>query len=231
MAKKLRIIAVALLGLVLLGLGGVTAVQLQKNKQTNAIITSMQNTKLDLATSFVFPIAKPLAPFSLTDQHGNLFTNTQLNNKWSLFFIGFTSCPDVCPTTMGKLTAAYPELLEGADVQVIFLSVDPQRDTQDKLLDYMNFFNPEFVAITGPHSQLFPLTRDLGFVYAMIGDGEDYQVDHSASMALISPDGKKVAIIKPKSLEPGKLPQISNRNLITDIKTIIANYEVIGPRA
>ncbi|WP_077750822.1 SCO family protein [Shewanella psychrophila] len=225
MAKKLRIIAVALLGLVLLGLGGVTAVQVQKNKQSNTIITSMQNTELELTTSFVFPIAKPLAPFSLTDQHGNSFTNTQLNNKWSLFFIGYTSCPDVCPTTMGKLTAAYPKLLENAELQVVFLSVDPQRDTQAKLLSYMDFFNPEFVAITGEHAQLFPLTRDLGFVYAMIGDGEDYQVDHSASMALISPDGSKVAIIKPKSSSPGKLPQISNKNLIADIQTIIANYK------
>ncbi|MPY25400.1 SCO family protein [Shewanella sp. YLB-07] len=230
MAKKLRIIAVALLGLVLLGLGGVTAVQLQKNKQTNAIINSLQDTELDLATSFVFPMAKPLAPFSLTDQHGNAFTNNQLSNKWSLFFIGYTSCPDVCPTTMGKLTAAYPKLLENADLQVVFLSVDPQRDTQAKLLSYMNFFNPEFVAITGGHAQLFPLTRDLGFVYAMVGEGEDYQVDHSASMALISPDGNKVAIIKPKSLAPGKLPQISNKNLITDIQTIIANYKA-APRS
>ncbi|NRB22276.1 SCO family protein [Shewanella sp.] len=225
MEKKLRLIAVALSGLVLLGLGGVTAVQLQKSKQTNAIIYSLQDTELDLATSFVFPIAKPLAPFSLTDQHGKTFTNTSLTDKWSLFFIGYTSCPDVCPTTMGKLTAAYPKLLENAELQVVFLSVDPQRDTQTKLLSYMNFFNPQFIAITGEHAQLFPLTRDLGFVYAMVGDGEDYQVDHSASMALISPDGNKVAIIKPRSSAPGKLPQISNQNLIADIQTIIANYK------
>lgn len=225
MGKKLRVAAVALLGLVLLGLGGVTASQLQKSKQTNAIIHSLQDTELDLATSFVFPIAKPLAPFSLTDQHGNAFTNSQLNDKWSLFFIGYTSCPDVCPTTMGKLTAAYPKLLENTDLQVIFLSVDPQRDSQAKLLSYMDFFNPEFIAITGGHAQLFPLTRDLGFVYAMVGEGEDYQVDHSASMALISPDGNKVAIIKPKSSTPGKLPQILNKNLIADIRTIIANYK------
>ena len=230
MKKMLRLASVALLGLVLLGLGGVTALQLQKSKQANTIISSMQNTELDLTTSFVFPMAKPLAPFSLTDQHGNSFTNSQLNNKWSLFFIGYTSCPDVCPTTMGKLTAAYPELLKNADLQVVFLSVDPQRDTQAKLLNYMNFFNPEFVAITGGHAQLFPLTRDLGFVYAMIGEGEDYQVDHSASMALISPDGNKVAIIKPKSSALGKLPQILNKNLIADIRVIIANYKQT-PRA
>ncbi|SQH74734.1 SCO1/SenC family protein [Shewanella benthica] len=225
MEKKLLLIAVALSGLVLLGLGGVTAVQLQKSQQTNTIITSTQDTELELVSSFVFPIAKPLAPFSLTDQYGNAFTNSQLNDKWSLFFIGYTSCPDVCPTTMGKLTAAYPKLLENADLQVIFLSVDPQRDTQAKLLSYMNFFNPEFIAITGEHAQLFPLTRELGFVYAMIGEEEDYLVNHSASMALISPDGNKVAIIKPKSSVPGKLPLISNKNLIADIQTIIANYK------
>ncbi|MEI6860387.1 MAG: SCO family protein [Shewanella sp.] len=224
MTSKLKIISVAFLGLVLLGLGGLTAVQLQKNQRINAITGSIQDTNIELVTSFVFPIAKPLASFSLTDQHGNRFTNARLNDKWNLFFIGYTSCPDVCPTTMGKLTAAYPELLKSTELQVIFLSVDPYRDTQTKLLSYMNFFNPKFIAITGGHDQIFPLTRDLGFAYTMVGEGDDYQVDHSASMALISPDGRKVAIIKPQSSAPGKLPQISNKNLIADIKTIIANY-------
>lgn len=223
MTKPITLVVTVLMGLVILGLGGFTAIQLKQAKQDT--IVSKQDHTLSLSTSFIFPKAKPLAPFSLTDQHGNQFTNAQLANKWSLFFIGYTSCPDVCPTTMGKLTSAYPELQNQSEVQVIFLSVDPQRDTQDKLLSYMNFFNPQFTAVTGDHAQLFPLTRDLGFVYAMIGDGEDYQVDHSAAMALISPSGQKVAIIKPKSSSPGKLPQITNNNLIADVNKIISYYQ------
>ncbi|GGI78077.1 electron transporter SenC [Shewanella hanedai] len=213
MIKQLSTLIFVVFGLVLLGLGGVTAVQLRAN-----------NAEPELSTSFLFPTPKKLAPFALKDQHGELFSNIQLANKWSLFFIGYTSCPDVCPTTMGKLSAAYPELLKDVDLQIIFLSVDPQRDTQDKLLSYMDFFNPEFTAVTGEHSQLFPLTRDLGFVYAMVGEGQNYQVDHSASMALISPEGDKVAVIKPKSSTPGTLPQILTKELISDIRNIVDTY-------
>ncbi len=183
-----------------------------------------QPTPVKLQTSFEYPSPQPLAPFSLTDQRGNSFSNLDLQGKWSLFFIGYTSCPDVCPTTMGKLTSAYAGLNQVADVQVIFLSVDPQRDNTSKLQNYIKFFNPEFVAVTGEHKQLFPITRSLGFVYAMVGDGEDYQVDHSASFALVSPQGEKVAIIKPKSHSPGQLPQIKNSELIHDVNALIDKY-------
>ena len=73
-----------------------------------AAVQFSQPKELLLQTSFEFPTPQAIAPFSLTDQHGKAFTNDDLSGKWSLFFIGYTSCPDVCPTTMGKLTAAYP---------------------------------------------------------------------------------------------------------------------------
>ncbi|QLE87403.1 MULTISPECIES: SCO family protein [Shewanella] len=196
---------------VIMTAGSLTAVRLSEPKA------------LQLQTSFVLPQARPVAPFKMQDQYGNAFTEHQLLGKWSLVFIGYTSCPDVCPTTMGKLSAVYPKLKQQMDIQVIFLSADPERDTQARLLDYMNFFNPEFIAITGEHKQLHPLSRDLGFVYAMVGDGEDYQVDHSASMTLISPQGLKVATIKPKSLKLGQIPQIANAALVSDVVAIVDN--------
>ncbi|ABV34802.1 electron transport protein SCO1/SenC [Shewanella sediminis HAW-EB3] len=213
MNKRLTRVVAALLAVVIVGLGSFTALQFQS--------MSEEVSQIELSNSFVYPTPKRLPQFKLMEQHGTSFTNADLKGKWSLFFIGYTSCPDVCPTTMAKLTAAYPELLESADIQVIFLSVDPQRDTQDKLLNYMDFFNPKFIALTGDHTQLFPLTRSLGFVYAMVGDGENYQIDHSASMALISPEGENIAIIKPKSSTPGTLPQITSQALISDIHQII----------
>ncbi|NRD72272.1 SCO family protein [Shewanella sp. VB17] len=212
MSKRLSAFFITF-GLILCGLGAMTAIRFWAN-----------TVEPELATSFLFPTPKKLPQFTLKDQHGNTFSNTQLANKWSLFFIGYTSCPDVCPTTMGKLTAIYPTLLKDIDLQVIFLSVDPQRDSQDILLAYMDFFNPKFTAITGEHAQLFPLTRDLGFVYVMVGEGDDYHLDHSASMALISPEGYKVAIIKPKSTTPGTLPQILTSDLISDIRQITHLY-------
>jgi len=212
MNKRITQVTAAVIALVIVGLGSFTAIQFQSTTEEEGLLA--------LSHSFIYPTPKILPPFELIEQHGNPFSNTDLVGKWSLLFIGYTSCPDVCPTTMAKLTAAYPELLKSADIQIIFLSVDPQRDTQEKLLNYMDFFNPEFIALTGDHTQLFPLTRSLGFVYVMVGEGENYQIDHSASMALISPAGERVAIIKPKSSSPGTLPQITSHALISDIHQI-----------
>lgn len=175
---------------------------------------------ITLKTSYLFPQPQALKSFELIDQQGQPFTNKQLKGQWSLIFMGFTSCPDICPTTMNKLARVYKQLLAITPLQVIFLSVDPKRDTPQQLKNYMNFFNPEFVAITGEHSQLYPLSRDLGMVYAMVENGDSYTVDHSASMALISPGGQKVAIIKPKS-KNNQIPQIDDFDLITDLVAII----------
>jgi protein SCO1/2 len=110
---------------------------------------AMQGKTLDLATSYVFEQPRTLAPFTLADQYGNPFTNQSLQGKWSLFFIGYTACPDVCPTTLNKLAAAYPKLQAISDTfQIVFVSADPERDTQIKRLDYINFFNKEFKAVS-----------------------------------------------------------------------------------
>ncbi|GIU45075.1 electron transporter SenC [Shewanella algidipiscicola] len=178
---------------------------------------------LSLTTSYLYPTKRPLSQFNLVDQHGQAFTNQHLLHKWSLVFVGYTSCPDVCPTTMAKLAAAVQSLPPELDLQVIFLSVDPSRDTPDKLLDYVNFFNSDFIAVTAPHAQLLPLTRELGFVYAMVGEGENYQVDHSASMTLISPQGERYATVKPKLTQLSSLPQISTQNLVADLQQLTAN--------
>lgn len=195
--------------LLCIGLGGLMLIKLAGVKHTPPV----------LDTGFVFPQAKPLSPFSLTDQFGQPFDNTRLQGKWSLIFLGYTSCPDVCPTTMAKLSAAYPTLNESGNLQVIFLSVDPARDTQERLKQYSAFYHPEFIALTGDHKALLPFTRELGMVYAMVGDGADYQVDHSASIVVISPKGEKYAVFKPKS-DGKSVPQILNKSLIADMQII-----------
>ncbi|MGZ9896894.1 SCO family protein [Shewanella gaetbuli] len=207
---------------ILIGLGGFTYQWFSNSTDTRAPQNApLTKPNIELATSFIYDNPRPLAPFALDDQYGNRFTNANLQNHWSLFFIGFTSCPDVCPTTLNKLAAAYPELQKITDnIQIIFVSADPQRDTQTKRLDYINFFNRDFKAITADHSQLFPFSRDLGFAYAMVGEGDNYQVDHSASYVLVSPQGEKFAVFKAKP-QPGQLPQIINAELIDDFKKII----------
>ncbi|MGI2038663.1 SCO family protein [Shewanella frigidimarina] len=183
-----------------------------------------QTEPMPLATSYVFEQQRPLAPFTLADQYGNAFTNQTVQGKWSLFFIGYTACPDVCPTTLNKLAAAYPQLQKiASNVQVVFVSADPKRDTQAKRLDYINFFNKDFKAVSAEHTDLFPFSRDLGFVYAMVGEDSDYQVDHSASYVLVSPRGEKIAVFKPKP-QPGQLAQILNAELISDFSQIVQSW-------
>ncbi|MGL5487623.1 MAG: SCO family protein [Shewanella sp.] len=200
------------IAILLIGLGGLLAVKFTPPKP------------VELQSGFLFPNAFGLAPFELVDQHQQAFTNANLTDQWSLFFIGFTYCPDICPTTLNKLAAAYPELKKIAPIQVVFLSVDPKRDTPDKLLSYVNFFNPEFKAVTGEQTQIFPLTRSLGLTYAMVGEGENYQVDHSAGYVLVSPQGTRVAVFKPTAAL-GQAPQVLNEALIRDFAKIVNSYK------
>lgn len=166
--------------------------------------------------------AREIKPFELTDHNGHSFTKAQLKDKWSLVFFGYTSCPDVCPTTLQNLGFIYDELKAVAqNSQVLLVSVDPQRDTQDKLSQYIAYFNAEFIALRGGHDVLFPFARNMGLMYAISGEGEGYLVDHSASIVLINPEGKIAAIFKPEQ-EVGKVPSIDSDKLLSDYQKIVA---------
>lgn len=151
----------------------------------------------------LLPEARPLTPFALQDQNGAPLTLERLRGGWSLLFFGYTHCPDICPTTLGtlrgvmKTLAAHPAL--NADTRVIFVSVDPKRDTLPHLKEYIGYFNPDFIAATGEVQAIDNLARQLGALYLFDGDtaGNDYIVNHSASVALINPQGEWVARFNP----------------------------------
>jgi protein SCO1/2 len=106
-------------------------------------------------------------------------------------------------------------------LQVWFLSVDPKRDTIERLNEYVNYFNPEFAATTGPHEQLFPLVRSMGMMYSMSEstDNPNYLVDHSASIVVINPDGNVIGRFKPKHV----LGQVS----ISDTEQIMDDMPIL----
>jgi len=177
--------------------------------------------------SLYYKQPRVVKPFQLNDHRGEAFTNKELTKKWSIVFFGYTSCPDVCPTTLQELNFAYDELKESSkDVQVLLVSVDPIRDTQEKLAQYIGYFNAEFIALTADHSVLFPFARNMGLMYAITdgSKGEGYLVDHSASIVLINPEGQISAIFKPEH-ELGQLPTISSDNLVNDFKKIVNLYK------
>jgi protein SCO1/2 len=143
----------------------------------------------------VLPEPRVIADFSLTDHDGEPFTLDSLRGRWSLIFFGFTHCPDVCPSTLYDLQQVHGTLTRdtSADHQVLFVSVDPERDTPEVLKQYVNYFDPDFIGVSGENEQLAPLTLQLGIAYRIEehepGDPA-YRVDHSASILLTDPQGR-----------------------------------------
>ncbi|RZM75566.1 SCO family protein [Pseudoalteromonas rubra] len=164
---------------------------------------------------------RTLKPFKLEDQHGRPVTTEQLKGQWSLLFLGYTHCPDICPMTLAKLTNIAEQLKPYQNVNVWFVAVDPQRDTQEKRKQYIDYFNPDFVAASAPHNILFPFVRDIGLIYAINNsDQPEYYVDHSASIALVNPQAQLAAIFKPE-FKAGEVPVINESQLIEDFKVIV----------
>jgi protein SCO1/2 len=142
---------------------------------------------------------KQLTDFKLTQHQGKAFTLAHLKGKWSFIFFGYTHCPDICPVTLTLLRevkqklAPYPKYL--ADTQYIFVSVDGQRDTPEKLAEYVNYFDPQFIGASGTEEQVNALTRQLGIVYIRQPEATagQYFIDHSATIVLINPQGEIAA--------------------------------------
>jgi protein SCO1/2 len=129
--------------------------------------------------------------FELVDQTGRSVRDEDLRGKWQLVFFGFTSCPDICPTTLTNINAALEELGPAADrLQPLLITVDPERDTPAVLKDYLAPFDPRILGLTGTPEQVGVALRSFR-VYAGKRplDGGDYTMDHSAFIYLMDPQG------------------------------------------
>ena len=157
----------------------------------------------------------PVPSFNLVDQHNATMTPARMQGKWTLLFFGYTHCPDYCPTTLSALNAALRRLrtdnpkLDGR-IQVLFVSLDPFRDTPAVLADYVAFFNPGFIGATGKAAELKRFTTLLGVNYgyqnAVTGmpaggikhrpEG-DYALDHSANFFVFDDHARLVTWVEP----------------------------------
>lgn len=180
-----------LLGLLIVAVTSIIIINtgLIKNTSDNSSLIIMQENKT-------------LPDFSFEIADKQTFSNANLMDRWTLFFIGYTFCPDVCPTTLADLDRIYTELSAPPynNIQIVFVSVDPNRDKANNLAEYVNYFNPNFIGTTSTHEQLFPFALDLGLVYSIVDEGEPgdayYMVDHSASLVLVNPKGQHQATFK-----------------------------------
>ncbi|WP_415288743.1 SCO family protein [Brevundimonas sp. S1H14] len=132
-------------------------------------------------------------PFTLTDQDGQAVTEKILEGKWSLVFFGFTYCPDYCPTTLGVLNAVQERMGDKAkDLQIVFISIDPERDTPQMLKDYLSSdgFPDGVIGLTGTPEQVAQVAKEYRAFYQKVGEGEGYTMNHGLTVYLMGPDGK-----------------------------------------
>lgn len=178
--------------------------------------------------ALVYPKARNLAEFELLDQYGNTVKREQLFKQWTLAFVGYTYCPDICPLTLAKLAGVQPELaaMVKEPLKIWFISVDPQRDTPEQINQYVNYFQqPALLGVTAGHDQLFPFVRQLGLMYALSSNAEgNYLVDHSASVVLINPQGQLVAMFKPEMVV-GQPPVINTEQLLADFPIVMSRLQ------
>lgn len=157
---------------------------------------------------FVYDSPITLDEFSLTNQDEEVFTNESLQGRWSLIFFGYTYCPDICPITLASIKQFYDLLKDSGDttdVQVIMVSVDPERDTSEVLGNYVRYFNPDFIGATGDYTDVYRMARNMNltFNYTRIDD-DNYLVNHNGEVMLIDPLGNNVGFLKPP-YEPQKM--------------------------
>jgi len=134
-------------------------------------------------------------PFRLTDQDGHVMTEEDLKGRPSLVFFGFTHCPDVCPTTLFDITQIMQVLGPDADrTRAVFITVDPERDTQDVLKDYLSSFDPHVVALTGDLPSITKVAKEYRAYFKKVPlDGGGYTMDHTAITYLMDKEGRFVS--------------------------------------
>jgi len=151
----------------------------------------------------LFPDPKPLTAFAFTDHENRVFDLSRLKGKWSFLFFGYTHCPDICPTTLAILARAHENIVKSTvgakDVQFVFISVDPNRDTAGNLKQYVSFFDTTFLGVTGDDAQLGKLAGQLGAAYevAITPGLDNYPVYHSAAVFLVDPRARYHAVFAP----------------------------------
>lgn len=189
---NIRLTVVLVLGFVVLVLAGFFHRMTQPRMLTEHELR--QNGTILLQTPRKF------SNFELTDHRGKAFTLENLKGKWSLLFFGFSQCPDICPTTLAAAARMYAELdpEEKQQLQVVLVSLDPERDTPEQLARYVPYFNPDFIGTSGNPYVLLKLATELNVAYSKVElDDDSYTIDHSGNLVLINPLGHYHGFMKP----------------------------------
>jgi protein SCO1/2 len=187
--QKIVFILVAIVALIM----GLTVQRVLLNKSAGD-----QATLID-AGIILLPQSRTLPDLEMVNQDGAPVVLDQLKDKWTVMFFGYTFCPDICPTTLAQIRQIRSELPpEDADrLRVVLVSVDPHRDTPQRLKEYLGFFDKDYVGLTGPVVDLQKLANAVSVPFIPADTSKpNYTVDHSGNLALIGPDGTQRGFIR-----------------------------------
>jgi protein SCO1/2 len=138
-------------------------------------------------------------PFSLVDGTNKPVTERTYRGKWEMIYFGYTFCPDACPTALNTIAETLQRLGPVADeIQPLFITVDPKRDTPEVVGDYVRNFDPRIVGLTGSAADIAAVAKEFRIAYAVhrTGDGpEDYLMDHSSVIIVLDPDGRFAGVL------------------------------------
>ena len=157
-------------------------------------LPSLLEKKPTLATGKILARPMEIDQFELIDQNNAAFNNKSLKGGWTVLFFGYTNCPDVCPTTVTTLAAARDNLnsagMDTKALQIIFITVDPERDTPEQLKQYLSLFDANVTGLTGSPDKVSSVLQQFGVYAQKNGQGDaDYLYDHSAAIFLYRGDG------------------------------------------
>jgi protein SCO1/2 len=147
----------------------------------------------------LLPQSRALPDLQMVDQDGAPVGVDQLKDKWTLLFFGYTFCPDICPTTLAQIRQIRSELsTEDADkLRVVLVSVDPNRDTPQRLKEYLGFFDKQYTGLSAPVADIQKLANAVSVPFIPADTSKpNYTVDHSGNLALLGPDGKQRGFIR-----------------------------------
>lgn len=147
----------------------------------------------------LLPTPRAIPEITLLDQHQQPYRLSEPTEHWRLVFFGYTFCPDICPTTLADLRLLLGKLPEASRgrVQVVMVSVDPERDTPERLQQYLAFFDPQYIGLGGDLEAIQATSNALGVPFIPADTSRpNYTVDHSGNLAIVNPQGELHGFIR-----------------------------------
>lgn len=186
------------------------------------IVAAILAVAVGLGLGFLIPVGKPDlevsqsfigGDFEMVNHRGETVTQETFKGRHMLVYFGYTFCPDVCPTELQAVTVALNDMGKKADaITPVFVTIDPERDDVAAVREYIGFFHPRLVGLTGTPAQVETITDAFGVFYAKArdtGETSDYLMDHSSLIFLMDEDGRYVTHIR-----TGTAPEVMARQLI-----------------